>query len=337
MADSDLKVLVLGAGDRGRAHAKVWHDRDDAVVTEVVDVDVERAGRLAQELGIARASADFEAAIRATDADLVSVALPTFVHPQATMLAAERGKHLFCEKPVALTLEEADRMAEAVSANGVQFTLCFQRRGVASFSALREKLSEGAIGRPIMARTVSAIEIRPKRLMHDKYGNGGPVIDGLCHYFDLWRWLFDSEPIRVSAAGTTFGKGKPELSHIAELAVDTAAIVVEFASGDIGVAAWSWGLPPGMDLPGLEDYIGPDGAMYAGWDRLRLVKRGNEESVIPCDPAEGTAVLAGRFVEAIRTGVPMSPTLEDGRRATAVSLAALESIETKETVHLDLL
>lgn len=331
---NELKVLVLGAGDRGKAHAKVWQEMQDAAVVAVVDSDIERATKLAEELGVARASNDFDAAIRSTDADIVSVGLPTFLHPQATILAAEHGKHIFCEKPVALTLEDADRMAEAVKFNGVQFALCFQRRAWANVGELRKRLLDGEIGRPVMARSVSAIEIRPKRLMHDKHGNGGPVVDGLCHYFDMWRWMFDSEPVRVCAGGMIFGKGKPELAHIAELAIDTAAIVVEFASGDIGMATWSWGLPPGMSLPGLEDSIGPAGAMTTSAGKLRILKQGNNETVVEFPYAEGTDVLASRFIEAIRTGIPMSPTLEDGKRATAISLAALESIESGQSVEM---
>lgn len=89
-----------------------------------------------------------------------------------------------------------------------------------------------------------------------------------------------------------------------------------------------------MQVPGLEDFIGPDGSMTTSAGKLRILKQGNEEVVVELPHTEGTDVLVNRLVQAIRTGVVMLPTLEDGKRAMAVSLAALESIESGQSVEM---
>ena len=169
--------------------------------------------------------------------NVVSVCIPTYLHPEVTVFAAQHGKHVLSEKPMALTLAGADAMIEAAARHGVKLGIGFMRRYSPVQEQVRAWLAEGKLGRPLAYHSMDARELRPKREMHDANANGGPVIDMGVHLFDGWARLFDAEPVEVFAVGHKLAEGRPEISHIAEVAVDTATVVVRYASGDTGTFA----------------------------------------------------------------------------------------------------
>ncbi len=171
--------------------------------------------------------------------------------------------------------------------------------------------------------------------MHDmRRGNGGPVVDICCHFFDLLRVILNAEPVWVTARGFTFAKGRKELREIEEVAPDTAAIIVEYSSRDLGVMTITWGLPPGAQGGNMEDILGPEGAIVLTSDKAKVIKEGGETREIG-SPAENEKAKDIRdFARAILEDVEPDVTGEDGRIALQVSLAALESIKSGEPVSL---
>ena len=327
-------VAVIGAGDMGAQHSRGWSTFKDARLVAVADPILERAKNLKRLYGFEVCVRDYREAIDRDSVDVVSVCTPAYYHPEITIYAAERGKHILCEKPIALNLRDADEMIKACRENGVHLEIGFQRRYMEGYIKIKSLLEDGALGRPNVYFRSIAGDIRRKRAMHDmRRGNGGPIIDTCCHFFDIWRVLSSSEPTQVYARGFTFAEGRPELSQIEELAPDTASINVEYESGDLGVILVSWGLPPGIRLPGSEYVLGPNGAAAILNDRL-IVKLEGEEMVFPINPADAKIRQIHHFARVVLGEAEPKSTGEDGKVALMVSLAALESMRRKMPVDV---
>ncbi|MBN1261474.1 MAG: Gfo/Idh/MocA family oxidoreductase [Anaerolineae bacterium] len=331
MKNGKLGVCVVGCGDLGTVHALRWQRLAEAEVVAVVDVDQERACKLAETCGLDQNDADYRDAIVRSDVDVVSVCVPTALHVDVAVFAMEHGKHAISEKPIGLTLEAADRMIAAAERHGVKLALGFMRRHSPVLPALRTWLAAGHLGRPVLYQARDYRQIRPKRVMHDANVNGGPVIDMGVHLFDLWSYIFDAEPVEVFARGFTFAKGREELRHIEHLAVDTADISVRFASGDVGTFSVCWGLPPTVTPEGTPDVVlGPRGAAHVQYGRdhqeLTALHEGREWETVAVCKQDMYQLEIANFAHAILNDEAPLAGGQDGRRALQVALAALRSI-----------
>jgi len=337
MMGDKLRVCVVGAGDMGSRHALCWHSSALAQVVAVADIVEERARALAGYLQIDAWYTDYRLAIEQSEADVVSVCIPTCLHPEVAIYAAQRGKHVLSEKPIALTLAEADAMIEAARQSGVWLAVGFMRRYSPVLAALREQLGSGALGRPVLYTAQDARGLRPKRAMHDAHANGGPVIDMGVHLYDTWAYAFNARPVEVYAQGLAMAQGRPELAHIGEVACDTAAIHVRFASGDLGTFVVTWGMPPDLVAPDVPDRIfGPQGQaevqFHAGYQELRLQREGEDwKTVATCEENMYQREI-DEVARCIVEGQAPPAGGEQGRAALAVALAALESIRTGKAV-----
>jgi len=331
-----LGVTVIGAGEMGSQHTYGWSALENVELVAVVDPIKERAIKLKREYGFKAWMQDYREAINRDDVDVVSVCTPAYFHPEITIYAAERGKHVLCEKPIALTLKDADEMIRTCKKNEVFLEIGFQRRYMERYMKLETLLREETIGRPTMYVRSSAAEIRPKRAMHDlKRGNGGPIIDACCHFFDIWRVLFSSEPVWVMARGFTFAEGHPKLVHIEELAPDTGTLNVEYKSKDLGVIIVSWGLPRGVRISGSEYILGAKGAIILASKQIILKKEDGKEEKISFIPANAKVRQVHHFARVLMGEAKPRVTGEDGRVALQVSLAALKSMKKKKPVTIE--
>ncbi|MDB5084581.1 MAG: hypothetical protein JWN30_1467, partial [Bacilli bacterium] len=243
------KVAVIGAGDMGNQHVKGWQMAGHEVVS-VTDIDTERVNALAQEFNVKHVYADYKEAIASQEVEIVSICLPLALHERITVHAAEQRKHVFCEKPLASNFQEAGRMEEAVKKAGVQFGIGFQRNLSKGITAAKDLVQGGKLGRPVIFHCDGVAQIRPKRIMHDAKGNMGPLMDLGCHYYVMWQTVFGSLPKTVHAYGKVLAKDRPELAQIAELAIDSAVVTIEYESGDIGIFTVTWGMPPQFKMKG---------------------------------------------------------------------------------------
>jgi len=247
--------------------------------------------------------------------------------------AAGRGQHVMCEKPLALTLKQADDIVRAVKDSGVKLSLGHQRRWQGDVQLYRNLYREGAFGKPVIMRNGFIAEVRPKLEMHSQSKNGGPVIDLGVHHFDLWRYVFGSEAASVSASGFISGKGKPRLASIKDFAIDTANVTVKFASGDIGSLFVCWGMPEGFPMSMDEMVLGPlmtAKRIAPGKVQVQYADREEEHEVDTTDVHSHILDFAGAILE----GREPLITGEDGVAGLKIARAALESIETGETVFL---
>lgn len=333
MAERGFGVCIVGAGMMGRNHAQAWAAVPGARLRAIADVDAARAEALAADFGAERRYSDYRAAIDDTGVDIVSVCVPAYYHPEVTVFAAAHGKHVLCEKPIALTVERARAMIDACRRADVRLGVGFQLRQLRATGDLVRLMREGAIGRPAMWVYSFAMPVRPKVAMHDMLtGNGGPVIDFCPHRFDMWRLAFGAEAVQVQAQGLTLAQGRPELAALAQLAPDTAALTVRYDSGDVGALSITWGLPPGVAGGSLAEVWGPKGLIHADLDRLRLLTEGGREATFgPYGQdamSDAMRLQAQAFADAVAAGAPPPVTGEDGLAALRVSLAAIRSMES---------
>ncbi|TMF58204.1 MAG: Gfo/Idh/MocA family oxidoreductase [Chloroflexi bacterium] len=206
LAGVALRVGILGAGFAGAMHARSALGLDDVRVVAVAAVPLDQAAALAKECGARVATA--EQICTADDVDLVVVATPTHLHAEYATMAARAGKHVFCEKPIARTREQAEEMVRACDAAGVTLAVGHVVRYFPEYQRAKQLLDDGTLGRPAIATLVRGnFSVGSAREWYlDDAKSGGVVLDLMLHDLDTVRWWF-GEPSRVYARRFTGGGG----------------------------------------------------------------------------------------------------------------------------------
>ena len=342
-----LNVAIIGCGDMGSKHAAAWAARDDSNIAAVCDIDAARRDRLAKECG-AEAYGDWMQAIVQAGVDVVSICTPACEHRDMAVAAAASGRHVLCEKPMALTLTQADEMIAAADTANVHLHVSHQYRGLSRYRIIRRLIEDDVLGSPLHIRFTEMREVRPKLAMHRRSQSGGPIHDMSGHLFDLARFFTGSEPQSVTATGAIFGKGKQRLATIDDLGIDAADIQVRFAGGHCLSVGINWGLPEGTPSYSSEAVHGPKGVAYTedrhnsdfnlgepSATKTVVVKNGQGTRTIACEADyEGPEICIDAIVAAIRDDT--SPRLAGGEGYDALRLitAALEAIESGRSVDL---
>jgi len=247
-----FQVCIVGGGDMGRSHMKEWMQRSDAKIVSVTDANPKTAEAMARETG-ATAYESYVDAIRHKGVNVVAVCIPVCLHQEVACFAAEHGCHVITEKPIALTLPQAEKMIATAAKHRVKLAVSYQYREFPHFQKVRELVRAGEFGGPIFNRIVDIREVRSKLAMHRKSMNAGPVVDAAGHYFDLVRFFTGEEPLSVHARGHVFGKGKKRLDGITDFAIDAADVLVEYSGGHTLSYFCNWGMPEGF--PGVYDEL----------------------------------------------------------------------------------
>ena len=224
-----LHVGLIGAGRIGRVHAgNLAYRIPEASLVAVSDIFVEAAEGLAAELGVT-AYQDHRRILEDQDIDAVLICSSTDTHAQFIEDAAEAGKQVFCEKPIALDLGEIDSALAAVKRAGVKLQIGFNRRFDPSFKRVQEIVAAGEIGEPQMLRITSR-DPAPPPIEYVRV-SGGIFLDMTIHDFDMARFLMGREIESVYAAGEVLVD--PAIGQAGD--VDTAVITLRFVNGALGV------------------------------------------------------------------------------------------------------
>ncbi|NLC56607.1 MAG: Gfo/Idh/MocA family oxidoreductase [Armatimonadetes bacterium] len=334
---SSIGFGIIGCGGISNVHLTALSKRDDARVVCVADVNPEAAKAQAERYQVAKWVTDPAELVAMPEVQAVVVCTPTFRHAEGVLAAAAAGKHVLCEKPISLSLEEADQMIAACEKAGSLFMVAFVRRFCNEWLKLRDIIREGRLGRPVVWRTANASSGPASPWFLDAEKGGGPFIDGCVHDWDFARFTF-GEPEKVVAS----------ISRMKETttALDTGTAIVKFKSGDEIVRTWSWGLP-GTACSGqsMQDVIGPKGALRfpgapAEGSKLNYfyyIDGDGKEHPIEYEHTGGQEWFDAQmdhFVTCVREGRRPCVTGEDGRNATELALAVLKAGASRETVHL---
>jgi predicted dehydrogenase len=182
-------------------------------VVAIASRDGERAARVAGELGIPRAHGGYEALLADPEVDAVYIPLPNNDHAAWTIAAARAGKHVLCEKPLAMTVAEAERMVEACASEGVVLMEAFMYRLHPSWEAVRDLVASGRIGRLRAVQSwFSYYNDDPRNIRNVPELGGGALYDIGCYCINLSRMLFEDEPTGTEASVTRDATGTDVLA-----------------------------------------------------------------------------------------------------------------------------
>jgi len=335
-----LRVLLAGAGRAGTNHALHLAEHVPAAsIAGVADADADSANALAERLGCA-AHGSLEDAIERTPFDAVVISTPTFTHRDLAVTAAAAGKHVLCEKPMAITEQECDEMAEAAERAGVVLQVGFMRRFQPEFVAARRRIEAGEIGDPMVIKSLTRGPGLPPPWAWDLKTSNGMLAEVNSHDFDCVRWLMGSEITRVYAETANL-KGAQRGVDVADF-YDNAVVTLRFASGAIGTIDGTCPADYGYDA--RVEIVGTAGLLQIGEVRgeaLLMVQDRDTGAVSPVHRTWPQRFEAGyraqmrAFVEAARSGGVPAVTAADGRAAVQAVRAANRSWQEGLPVTLD--
>jgi myo-inositol 2-dehydrogenase/D-chiro-inositol 1-dehydrogenase len=223
-----VRVALIGLGRMGRIHAGNLAARcRSAELAVVADADPRRAAAVGAELEVPW-TADVDEVLGDDTVQAVAVATPTATHGDLAVRAARAGKHVFCEKPIALDRPATVRTVEAVRATGVKFQVGFHRRYDPDWAAATRRIHAGEMGEPRLFRT-SLRDMKPPPVEF-LAGSGGFFVDVTIHDLDTARWMI-GEIVEVGSYGSALAD--PAIREIGD--IDTALVVLRFESGALGV------------------------------------------------------------------------------------------------------
>jgi myo-inositol 2-dehydrogenase/D-chiro-inositol 1-dehydrogenase len=224
-----INVGIIGAGRIGRLHAENLAYRvSEANLLAVSDIFAEAAQKLAAELDVPAAYQEPRRILDDKAIDAVLICSSTDTHARFIEEAAEAGKQIFCEKPIALDLQAIDRALDAVEKAGVKLQIGFNRRFDPNFRRIRQLVVEGKIGRPHVLRITSR-DPEPPPIEYIRV-SGGIFVDMTIHDFDMARYLIGSEVETIYAAAGVMVD--PAIGEAGD--VDTVLITLHFENGTLG-------------------------------------------------------------------------------------------------------
>jgi predicted dehydrogenase len=305
-----LRIGVAGLGFMGRIHLKNYLAHPQARVVALADADADRrAGRFRDSLGNLdvsiegleiqpeRSFADYRALCEADGLDVVSICLPTDLHEDAAVRALRAGKHVFCEKPMALRPAQGRGMLEAAAASGTTLMIGHCLRFWPEYLAVERILKSGEHGRPLAASFVRC-GAAPKWGREQWFAlpdrSGGAVLDLHIHDADLCLWWW-GKPAEISAGGAYVGPN-PNILHSRWRYEDGLSVQFESAWEPAGAAPFYFGFKITLERATLLlDSRNRDG--------LRLAADGGVERVA-VEPASAYAVQDKYFLDCLIAGKP---------------------------------
>lgn len=325
-----MKVAVIGCGIMGKTHANAYRELPGAELVGVCDF-VEEAARATAEQYETQPYFSFEDMIEKAKPEAVSICLPTHLHKEYVIKAAERGVHVICEKPMAPTLSEAREMIEVCKNNGVRLFIAHVVRFFPSYKDITRQVMNGAVGNVGVVHT-KRIGGRPgqtKAWYNDKSKSGGVIMDLMIHDIDFVRGI----------AGEI--KSVYALERSTEN-MDYSLVTLRFDNGAMANLEAFWGYP-GPFTTAVE-VAGNKGVVRFNSEQthsVRIHKTTDSEDGGKAVSRTASPTLRDpyyyeleHFLECIRTGAEPLVTAEDGYRAVEVSLAALESIRTGAVIDM---
>jgi 1,5-anhydro-D-fructose reductase (1,5-anhydro-D-mannitol-forming) len=327
-----LRWGLIGASTIAREWmAPAISAQPDSVVVAVASADTARATRYAQDLGIPRAHASVDDLLSDPEIDVVYISTTNEWHEEQTIAAARAGKHVLCEKPLALSVAGAQRMVDACAAAGVAFGTNHHLRNAATHRAMRDLIASGAIGQPLAARVFHAVYL-PQHLqgwrIERPEAGGGVILDITVHDADTLRFVLGDEVEAVTAMTASQGMGKAGLEDAVMGVMRVRnGVIAQFHDAFTARHAYT-----GFEVHGVEGALyGVDVMTQRPVGTVRL-RRSDHEEIIPIDHENLYERSVRHFNAAARGEGAPAATGTDGVRSLAIALAARESAASGQTV-----
>ena len=334
MSVAQVGVGLIGAGRIGRVHAANVAQRSPrAKLFGVADVNSTAATALATQWG-GYAVDDYRRLLDDPNIDAVLICAATDMHAPIIIEAAAAGKHIFCEKPIDLTLEKIDLALAAVEVAGVKLQIGFNRRFDANHARVRRAIVEGEIGDPHLFHIISR-DPAPPPIAYIQV-SGGIFLDMTIHDFDMARFLMGCEAIEVYAVGGVLVD--PAIGEAGD--IDTAMTTLKFENGAIGVIDNSRRAVYGYDQ--RVEVLGSKGSIATNNNYANTAVVSTSTSVYRDLPLnffmerymESYAAELAAFVAAIVDDTPVSVSGADGRAPVVMGLAAWRSYREGRPVQI---
>jgi myo-inositol 2-dehydrogenase/D-chiro-inositol 1-dehydrogenase len=334
MADC-IRLGVVGVGRIGQVHIQTITQRiPQAKIIVISDLNQSAAASVAQQFGIPRIAPDYEALLAEDELDAVLICSATDTHAGFIIKAAEAGKHIFCEKPIAADLAQIDEALEAVERAGVQLMIGFNRRFDANHQRIKQAIADGEIGTPQLLHIISR-DPSPPPLEYIQV-SGGLFFDMTIHDFDMARFLMGDVVEVYAAAGVMVD---PAIGDAGD--VDTAMVMLKFASGAIGVIDNSrqavYGYDQRVEVFGSEgcarsENLFADAVTFSSRERIY---RGRPLHFFMDRYITSYQAEIAAFVQCLMTRQPMPVTGIDGRIPVVMALAAQRSFQENRPIRLN--
>jgi inositol 2-dehydrogenase len=322
-----LGVGVLGVGEMGRRHAENLRSRvPEARLVAIADVNGARAKQVADELEIDRSFSSLEEMLLLKEVESVLIATPDKFHAPAVIAAAAAGKDILCEKPLALTLADAQAALSAVKRAGVRLQLGFMRRYDPAYTAAFKKIAAGEIGVPLVFKSLGRDKEEAPIAAYQSNVNGMIFYSNTIHDFDLARWLMNDEVAEVQAYTTV--NSRPEVAKFGDIVA--GVVNLKFAQGAIGNIESYAQAVYGYDV--RTEIVGSKGSLFIGTLHQTPVTllTSNGSNEVLADHfltrfADAYLAEVRDFVQTILAGKAPRITGEDGLKSLEIAVAAENS------------
>ena len=331
-----MRVGIAGAGFMGRTHAAAWAETEARIVGITAETP-DQARDLADQCG-ARGYSTLQAML--ADVDVLDVCTPTHLHEEMVLQAAEAGKHVVCEKPLARTLEQCRAMIAACQKAGVKLLVAHVVRFFPEYSLAKAAVERGEIGRPGVLRLARG-SFRPKKPIGNWFldfeKSGGIMLDLMIHDFDYARWVA-GEVESVFARQVTIAWP--------EAPVDYGMAILRHRDGALAHITGAWAYPPPVFRTRLE--IAGDAGLIEfdsqGTAPVELLLQQTGGSGSPDVAVPASVVSESPYTTQIKefySGLvhdqPVRVSAVDGQAAVQIALAAIESARLGQAVAIKLL
>lgn len=335
-----INICMVGAGRVGKLHfGTIARFIPNARITALVDPATAMLNETGDEFDIEHRFTSLEEALDKAKVDAVIITTPTFTHRHLAVMAGESGKHVFLEKPMAITLGECDEIMAATEQRGLVLQIGFMRRFEPEFVTAAQRIHAGEIGEPMLVKSLTHGPGLPPDWANDIKRSNGMLAEVNSHDLDCMRWLMGSNINRVYVETANF-KGD-ERGVTAEHFYDNMIANIKFESGALGSISGICPCDYGYDA--RVEIVGKKGIMQIGsmqgMDVVICIDR--EEGLVtpiykrwPERFAWGYIHEIQHFVQCIESGAPAKVNGEDGRWAVAGVLAGTKSFLEERPVRL---
>jgi predicted dehydrogenase len=329
-----IRIAVVGVGRIGLTHAEsLVHRVPGAQLVAVTTSKPERAALARQRCGAVSVYPTLDGLLASEKLDAVAITSSTSAHAENVEQCAAAGLHIFCEKPLALTLEDCDRAIAATEKAGVKLMIGHVRQFDGGHIEAKRLIESGAIGKPVVFRAISGDVDPPPPSFADPAVSGGLILDAMYHDLYVSRWLLADEVVRAYAEGGALVD--EAIGDVGD--VDNAIVSLRFAGGAMGTLYVSRTTRYGHDL--RIEVIGDEGAVQIGYFRQTPVRLLDRRGVHHDMPRTTPDRLGEAFVTELRTFVDCvldngdpPVTGHDSRVTIAVGIAATQSMHTGKAV-----